>query len=798
MPPTDPPNPIPHRSIEKIIAHHGVGLTRPFVAPGEAVCVRVDWTMANELTLVGITDSEFRSRPATATDPRRARRSPHAPPPRAIETFIRSSPPAPHAAVWKKIGKPPVADKERVWLAVDHTVDPRNYTDPKPTMLIKLAEDFAEETHITDYWKPNTTIMHTEFARQRAQPGQIVIGADSHTCSAGGMGALAIGLGAGDVTLPLVTGHTWIQVPEVCLIEFVGEPRFGVGGKDIILHVLGVLKRNTVANERAVEWAGPGLRFMSADARFAVANMTTEFGGIAGVFEADEQTARALASRREGAGAGHRADALYFRADPGAEYAFRHTIDLATVEPMVALFPSPDNCHSVAALAPLPAPAAGAPSGEGGCSMPKLDGCFIGACTTTQEDLILGALVLEEGLRMGLVPVAGAKRRVTPGSLQIIEHLKRHGLIDIYERAGFVVGVPGCSYCLGIAADIAGDSEVWLSSQNRNFKNRMGKGSLANLASAAVVAASSFSMTLTDPAPLLARVDRARFDLLREWVLSASPASCHGAAASGGAAAAEAPLFSISEPAPVLADAAAAGGAGADDPALSDPEVWKHLPTRVAGRVQRFGDMVDTDAIIPAPMMGCSEADMVKYGGVAGMGEDAFLGLKCFTYVRPEFYERVQAGSTIVVGGEGFGCGSSREEAVKALKFSGVKAVIAKSFAFIYARNQPNMSLLGVVVKDEAFYALANEGAEVEVDVTTRTVSVAGRSFSFALSTMEERFLQAGGVEKLYKVFKQGLFKALVKGPAKAISRGGVGCGDDDCGPSSAAGGGADGGKTSW
>ena len=106
--------------------------------------------------------------------------------------------------MYTKIGRPGVADKERVWLAVDHTVDPRNYADPKPTALIKLADDFAEETGITDYWRPNTTIMHTEFARQRAQPGQIVIGADSHTCSGGGMGALAIGLGAGDVVLPLV------------------------------------------------------------------------------------------------------------------------------------------------------------------------------------------------------------------------------------------------------------------------------------------------------------------------------------------------------------------------------------------------------------------------------------------------------------------------------------------------------------------------------------------------------------------------------------------------------------------
>ena len=104
-----------------------------------------------------------------------------------------------------------------------------------------------------------------------------------------------------------------------------------------------------------------------------------------------------------------------------------------------------------------------------------LDGVFIGACTTTQEDLILGALILEAMMKEGAVPKtlsSANNRRVTPGSLAIIDHLKKHGLIDVYEKAGFVVGVPGCSYCLGIAADVAGDGEVWLSSQNRNFKNR--------------------------------------------------------------------------------------------------------------------------------------------------------------------------------------------------------------------------------------------------------------------------------------------------------------------------------------
>lgn len=146
------------------------------------------------------------------------------------------------------------------------------------------------EAGLRDYHGPNETILHTEFYRERVLPGQIVIGADSHTCSAGGMGALAVGLGAADVVMPLVTGETWFKVPEICNIRFVGKPQFGIGGKDVILWVLGELKRNTVAFERAVEFTGDGCKYLSCDARFAIANMTTEFGGIAGVFAADEIT----------------------------------------------------------------------------------------------------------------------------------------------------------------------------------------------------------------------------------------------------------------------------------------------------------------------------------------------------------------------------------------------------------------------------------------------------------------------------------------------------------------------------
>lgn len=129
------------------------------------------------------------------------------------------------------------------------------------------------------------------------------------------------------------------------------------------------------------------------------------------------------------------------------------------MESFVARYPSPDDVVPVADVAGT-----------------KLDGCFIGACTTAEEDLILAALVLRAGLEKGLKPVSHGKRKVNPGSRPILYNLKAKGLLQIYEEAGFEIGVPGCSYCVGMGADKAGKGEVWLSSQNRNFENRMGPG----------------------------------------------------------------------------------------------------------------------------------------------------------------------------------------------------------------------------------------------------------------------------------------------------------------------------------
>ena len=211
----------------------------------------------------------------------------------------------------------------------------------------------------------------------------------------------------------------------------------------------------------------------------------------------------------------YRTDSVYFRPDEGASYSETYTIDLSRVQPTIALYPSPDNVVPISTRSGM-----------------HFDGIFIGACTTTEEDLILGALILKAGLASGKVPVKKGIRHVVPGSLPITENLKKKGLLDIYEEVGFTIGVPGCSYCVGMGVDKAGKGEVWLSSQNRNFQNRMGPGmcperlltwsltthvvllgSFGSITSAVVAAASSFSMTLTDPRPLLEHIEETAFDL---------------------------------------------------------------------------------------------------------------------------------------------------------------------------------------------------------------------------------------------------------------------------------------------
>lgn len=402
---------------QKILIHHALGLSsRPDdLAPGTVLRIQPSWLLSSEAAWRGMEN------------------------------------------IYNTLGRPNFYRKDRFWLAPDHIVDPRVNDQPRERRIIEACERIAKEMDLGDnYNPPNTTIMHTDFYRKRCQPGMLVIGCDSHTGSAGSLGALAIGMGVTDVIMQVVTGETYLAVPEVVCIRFVGKPPHGLSGKDVILSILGQLKRNTVAAERLVEFTGEGLKYLSCDARFAIANMTTEFGGIGALVVPDEVTAEYIEKRLDKK---HKSGSIFFRPDDNSEYAGEYEIDLSKLEHYVALYPSPDNVVPVSQA-----------------KLPLLQGCFIGACTTTEEDLILGGLVLREGLRMGLKPIGQGLRRVTPGSSEIIDRLKGMGLIGVYEEAGFVVGAPGCSYCVGMGVDKAGKGEVWLSSQNRNYRDRMGPG----------------------------------------------------------------------------------------------------------------------------------------------------------------------------------------------------------------------------------------------------------------------------------------------------------------------------------
>src|SRR5256885_3840242 len=535
---------------QKILAAHARSLPRPWVQVGDVLQISVDGTMASDLAWNG-----------------RERSSP-----------MR--------------GRPKLHDKARFFLAVDHTVDPVTLaTDQRAQKLVQLSQGFARESGIRHFYDSNQTILHTKFYRDLVRPGDVVLGADSHTSSHGGLGAFSIGLGGADIVVAMVLGSSWIQVPEAIAVEYAGTLPFGIAGKDVILRTLGLLGRNTVAMERSVEYRGPGVRQLSTDSRFAIANMTAEFGGLNGIFQADEVTAAWLAGRADEDDPEALAPMRALQADPGAPYTHHFRVDLGQLEPQVAVPFSPDNVKGVTALADT-----------------ELQGLFIGACTTTEEELVLAALVLEAA---GVARAANDKQIVVPGDLTIQENLRRAGLWAAYERAGFRVDPPGCSMCLGVASRKAGGGEKWLSSQNRNFENRMGDGSLAHLSSAATVAASALQMKISDPRALLARVDREKF---RRILGERRPR--------------RAPEGRVVEPEIHLAPAGATPISAKEARAADRRQVGT-----IRSHAHRFGANVATDPIIPG-----------QFCHLPALPE---LGAKAFHFVRPDFVQKVREGAQV-------------------------------------------------------------------------------------------------------------------------------------------------------
>jgi 3-isopropylmalate/(R)-2-methylmalate dehydratase large subunit len=318
-------------------------------------------------------------------------------------------------------------------------------------------------------------VCHQRVAESYARPGDLVIGADSHTCTAGALGAFATGMGSTDVAVGMASGKTWLRVPETLRIDVTGTFARRVSAKDLMLAVIGALGADG-ATYKALEFGGPGIDTLGMAGRLTLANMAVEAGAKAGLVASDETTRTYLAAQGRGD------DWRPLAADADATYERVLPFDAGAVTPMVARPHTVDNVAPAADLGDL-----------------RVDQVLIGTCTNGRlEDLRAAAEVLRGRRR-----AAHTRLIVTPASQAVARAAAREGLLEVFWEAGAVVTNPGCGACVGIHEGILGDGEVCLSTANRNFKGRMGNPEASiYLGSPATAAATAVAGAVQDPREL--------------------------------------------------------------------------------------------------------------------------------------------------------------------------------------------------------------------------------------------------------------------------------------------------------
>ena len=334
-----------------------------------------------------------------------------------------------------------------------------------------FLREFAEQTG-TFISEVGDGVCHQIVAETLAKPGDLIIGTDSHTVTAGGLGAFACGMGSSDVAIALGLGKTWFRVPETFLVELTGKFKKGVNAKDLILYLIGKIGADG-ATYKALEFGGPGVANVTMPQRLTVANMAVEAGAKAGIFPSDEITRRFLTEQG-------RADHYKpIAADDDAVYEKTIKIKLNELEPMIAKPHTVDNVVPVKEAAGI-----------------KLQQVSIGTCTNGRiEDIEIVAKILK-----GKYRYPKTRLIIAPASRDILIAATAAGYIETLLEAGAVILPPGCGSCLGLHQGVLGDGESCLSTANRNFKGRMGSpDAFVYLGSPATAAASAIKGEITDP-----------------------------------------------------------------------------------------------------------------------------------------------------------------------------------------------------------------------------------------------------------------------------------------------------------
>ncbi len=417
-----------HTMAEKILA---TKCGRPEVFPGEFINARVDLVLASELS--GVV---------------------------AIEEF-------------EKIRGARVFDPDKVVLVMDHFTPNK---DIKSAEIVKRCKEFARKHGVRFYDVGRAGIQHILLPEKGlVSPGDLIAGADSHTCTYGFLAAFGTGIGSTDAAAAMALGEMWLKVPETVLIEYHGAPPPWVGGKDIILRTIGELGVDG-ARYQAMEMTGDALQHLSMADRFSMANMAIEAGAKTGLIPADEKTEAFLAAR--GARPG-----FVCRSDPDAEFAARYEFDISQFEPYIAVPYLPENVKPVSELAGL-----------------EIDQVVIGMCTNGNLEDLRAAASLLKGRKVH----PRVRAIIIPGSQQVYLDALREGLLEIFIEADCAVSTPTCGPCLGGHMGVLAAGERCVSTSNRNFRGRMGHPtSEVYLANPYVAAASAIAGAIASPVDVL-------------------------------------------------------------------------------------------------------------------------------------------------------------------------------------------------------------------------------------------------------------------------------------------------------